>query len=77
MRALAKLASYATTPKQIYDKTDETKEGSDVVAVLFFVREMDKSFLDSSNIFLMTNIFCNIFCKIYFFEMDEARRLRK
>ena len=57
--------------------SDETKEESDVVAVLFLVREMDKSFLDSSNIFLMTNIFCNIFCKIYFFEMDEVRRLRK
>ena len=42
----------------------------------FFVREMDKSFLDSSNIFLMTHIFCNIFCKIYF-DMDEVRRLRK
>ena len=27
--------------------------------------------------FLMTNIFCNIFCPAYFFEMDEARRLRK
>ena len=64
-------------PKQIYDETDETKEESDVVAVLFFVREMDKSFLDSSNIFLMTNMFCNIFYKIYFFEMDEVRRLRK
>ena len=43
----------------------------------FFVREMDKSFLDSSIFFLLTNIFCNIFCKISFFEMDEARRLRK
>ena len=64
-------------PKQIYDKSDETKEESDVVAVLFLVREMDKSFLDSSNIFLMTHIFCNIFCKISFFEMDEVRRLRK
>ena len=64
-------------PKKIYDKSDETKEGSDVVAVLFFVREMDKSFLDSSHILLMTNMFCNIFCKIYFFEMDEVRRLRK
>ena len=34
---------------------------------------MDKSFLDSSNIFLMTNMFCNIFCKNYVFEMDEVR----
>ena len=35
----------------MYDEADETKEGSDVVAVLFFVREMDKSFLDSSIFF--------------------------
>ena len=32
----------------MYDEADETKEESDVVAVLFFVREMDKSVLDSS-----------------------------
>ena len=65
MRALAKLASYATTPIKIYDKSDETKEGSDVVAVLFFVREMDKSFLDSSAFY--DKYVCNIFCKIYLF----------
>ena len=38
-------------PKKIYDKSDETKEESGVVVVLFLVREMDKSFLDSSNFF--------------------------
>ena len=50
----------------MYDEADETKEESDVVAVLFFVREMDKSVLDRS-VFLMTHICCHIFCKIYLF----------
>ena len=65
MRALAKLASYATTPIKIYDEADETKEESDGVTVLCFVREMDKSFLDSL-IFFMTNIFCSILCSFFF-----------
>ena len=41
----------STTPIQIYVEADETKEESDVVAVPFFVREMDNSFLDSSIFF--------------------------
>ena len=39
---------------------------SDVVAVLFFVREMDKSFLDSS-IFFDENFFAIYFAKFVFF----------
>ena len=49
----------------MYDEADETKEESDVVAVLFFVREMEKSFLDSSIIFY-DKYFCNVFCNIFF-----------
>ena len=43
-----------------------------MLLLFFFVREMDQSILDSS-VFLMTNIFCNVCCKIYFFEMNEVR----
>ena len=57
----------------MYDEADETKEESDVVAVLFFVREMETSFLDSSIYFFDDTYFCNV----YFCEMDEVRRLRK
>ena len=50
----------------MYDETDETKEESDVVAVLFFVLEMDKSFSDS---FLYDDTYvCNIFCKNIFLK---------
>ena len=38
-----------------------------ILLLYLFAQEIDKSFLDNS-IFLTTNIFCNIFYKLYFLK---------